>query len=116
MTKFLVVDDEPIIAMTICDWLTDLGHTVVGLASDLDEALSLSEGSLDAAILDVSLGERTTEAVAERLAERGLPFAVASGHDVASMPAAFGRGLPLPKPFGFESFRQFVERLVGKGA
>jgi CheY-like chemotaxis protein len=114
MAKILVVDDEPLIALTVSDWLTDLGHDVVGPAGDLSDALTLCETPLDAAILDVSLGARTTEAVATRLAERGLPFAVASGHDVGSTPAAFARGLPLPKPFGFETFRQFVERLLSE--
>jgi CheY-like chemotaxis protein len=112
MAQILVVDDEPIIAMTMADWLTDLGHIVVGPASDLRQALTLCEGRIDAAFLDVSLGAHTTEEVAARLAARGVPFAVASGHDPASLVAAFARGLALPKPFGFETFRQTVERLL----
>ncbi|HXT07113.1 MAG TPA: hypothetical protein VN715_09275 [Roseiarcus sp.] len=43
MARFLVVDDEPIIAMTIAEWLTDLGHTVLGPAADLASALRLRE-------------------------------------------------------------------------
>jgi CheY-like chemotaxis protein len=113
MAKILVVDDEPIIAMTMGDWLSDLGHDVVGPAGDLDEALALGDVAIDAAILDVSLGQRTTEALAERLVARGVPFAVASGHDAAFINSVFARGLPLPKPFGFETFRKTVEALLG---
>ncbi len=112
MAQILVVDDEPIIAMTVCDWLGDLGHTALGPATDLATALTLTEGAPDAVILDVSLGAQTTVAVARRLLELGVPFAVASGHDRNTMDPAFAAGLPLPKPFGFETFRRVIEQLL----
>ncbi len=112
MAQILVVDDEPIIAMTIADWLDDLGHSVVGPVADLPTALALVEQPLDAAILDISLGMDTTVSVARRLAELGAPFVVATGHDPAMMDPAFATGLFLAKPFGFESFRRVVERLL----
>ena len=112
MARILVVDDEPIIAMTVGDWLADLGHTVLGPATDLTTALALAEQAVDAVILDISLGAQTTVALARRLAERGIPFAVASGHDATTADPAFAAGLPLPKPFGFETFRHVVERLL----
>ena len=112
MATILVVDDEPIIAMTMGDWLADLGHSVVGPATDYASAVALSEEAFDAAILDVSLGSETTTGIAVRLSSRGVPFAVASGHDAQSIDAAFANGLLLPKPFGFETFRRVVERLL----
>jgi CheY-like chemotaxis protein len=112
MPKILVVDDEPIIAVTIAEWLDDLGHVVVGPAADVPNALRLAEQPLDAAILDISLGRETTRAVALRLAERGVPFAVATGHDAASIDPVFAQRPLLPKPFGFEMFRQVVDRLL----
>lgn len=112
MARFLVVDDEPIIAMTIGDWLADLGHTVLGPAADLATALALAEEDLDGAILDISLGRHTTVSLAVRLIDRGVPFAVASGHAPETINAAFAQGLILSKPFGFESFRCIVERLL----
>lgn len=112
MASILVVDDEPIIAMTMGDWLADLGHQVLGPATDYAGALAFAEQALDAAILDVSLGAQTTIAIARRLSDRGVPFAVASGHDAQTMDPAFSTGLLLPKPFGFEAFRRIVERLL----
>lgn len=112
MPNILVVDDEPIIAVTIADWLDDLGHVVVGPAADVPNALALAEQPLDAAILDISLGRETTRAVALRLAERGVPFAVATGHDAGSIDAAFAQRPLLSKPFGFETFRKVVDRLL----
>jgi CheY-like chemotaxis protein len=115
MAQILVVDDEPLIAMTMGDWVTDLGHEAVGPAIGLEEALSMCEAArLDAAILDVSLGPVTTEAVAVRLFERGVPFAVASGHDAASLSSVFARGAHLSKPYGFEAFRRMVEILLAR--
>jgi CheY-like chemotaxis protein len=111
MARFLVVDDEPIIAMTIADWLADLGHTVLGPAGDLASALALAEEQIDGAIIDISLGRHTTVALAVRLVEHGVPFAVASGHAPETINAAFAEGLILPKPFGFEAFRCIVKRL-----
>jgi CheY-like chemotaxis protein len=112
MPQILVVDDEPIIAMTIVDWLADLGCDALGPATDLVSALSLVEDAVDAVILDVSLGAQTTVSVARRLVERGVPFAVASGHDAATMDPVFANGILLPKPFGYETFRHVVERLL----
>jgi len=112
MARILVVDDEPLIAMSMGEWLADLGHSVVGPASDLASALALVETEIDAAILDVTLGAQTSLSVARRLAERGVPFAVASGHDVVNLDEAYASGVPLPKPFGFETFRHIVEQLL----
>jgi CheY-like chemotaxis protein len=112
MARILVVDDEPIIAMTVAEWLADLGHVAVGPAADLACATALAEQPVDAAILDISLGPQTTAELAERLAARGVPFAVATGHDSEAVRGAFARGVLLPKPFTFETFRHAVERLL----
>jgi len=115
MAQILVIDDEPIVAMAVGVWLADLGHTVVGPAMDLATALALAEQAVDAVILDISLGAHTTAALALRLAEQGVPFAVATGHDAATTDPAFAKGLLLAKPFGFEAFRHVVERLLALG-
>ena len=112
MARILVIDDEPLIAMSVSDWLADLGHDVVGPAVDLASALTLVEEPIDAAILDVSLGKEDSTPVARRLIDRKIPFAVASGHEVKGLEEPFASGLELPKPFGFENFRQVVERLL----
>lgn len=116
MARILVVDDEPIIAMMVADWLADLGHTVLGPAGDLKSAVALAQDAIDAVILDVTLGVQTTATLAEQLAERGVPFAVATGHDGASVGAAFAGGLMLPKPFMFETFRRAVCRMLAAGS
>jgi DNA-binding response OmpR family regulator len=116
LARILIVDDEPIIAMTMADWLTDLGHSVIGPATEYASDVSLAQQALDDAILDISLGSHTTATIARGLGERRAPFAVASGYEAQSMDAAFARGLILAKPFGFETFRRLVERLLDGGS
>ena len=55
--RVLVVEDEMMVSMLIEDMLSDLGCTVVGPASRLDEAIELAnQAELDCAVLDVNLG------------------------------------------------------------
>ena len=116
MARILIVDDEPLIAEIAVEWLAEMGHAVVGPAYDLKTALSLADGDLDAAILDVSLGRNDSYPVADRLKARGAPFAFATGYGLdPSDPRR--RGVPqLPKPFDFETFRAVVEALLSSTA
>lgn len=51
--RILVVEDEPLIAMTLADDLADLGCTTIGPAHSLERALALIEDEhFDAALLD----------------------------------------------------------------
>ncbi len=57
MAKLLIVDDEPLITAMTEDWLSELGHLVVGPAHNLATAMELAASDIDAAIVDVSLGK-----------------------------------------------------------
>jgi DNA-binding NarL/FixJ family response regulator len=73
--RVLVADDEILIALDLGDILGDAGAEIVGPCGTLAEALrAAEEPELSAAVLDVRLGRDTTETVAARLAERGVPF------------------------------------------
>ena len=59
--SILVVEDSYLNAAGLSRQLTELGHTVVGPAASVEDALLLlSQQSVDAAILDISLGNNTT--------------------------------------------------------
>ena len=84
----------------------------VGPAYDLKTALPLIESDLDGAILDVTLGRDTSYPAADRLSERGVPFAFSTGHGPEGLDAK-RRDVPqLAKPFEFDSFRAVVEALL----
>ena len=77
--RILVVDDEFLILVSIEDALCDAGAEIV-TASTLPDALKCAtDEPLSAALLDVRLGRKTTEAVADVLAARSVPFAFYTG-------------------------------------
>jgi CheY-like chemotaxis protein len=116
MARFLVVDDEPLIAMLAQDWLEELGHQTLGPAHDLPTALRLAQEPVDAALLDVSLGADKSFDVARRLQAAGVPFAFATGHAPDPFLDEFADSLTLAKPFSFESFSGVVAELARRSA
>jgi CheY-like chemotaxis protein len=98
--RVLVVEDELMIRMLLEDMLDDLGYEVAGAASRFDEAITLAkEASFDAAILDVNINGREVYPVAEAIADRGLPFAFATGYGEAGLPERYRKLPTLQKPF-----------------
>ncbi len=84
--QILIVEDEPLIAMMLEDFLDVLDKQVAGTVDSVDDALArVAEGGIDAAILDVNLrgGQKSTP-VAEALAERGVPFVFATVRPTSS--------------------------------
>jgi CheY-like chemotaxis protein len=98
--RVLVVEDEMMVSMLIEDMLDDLGCTVVGPASRLDEAMALAgEVELDCAVLDVNLGGQSIFPLADLLRAKGAPFAFATGYGDAGL-REVDKGSPvLQKPF-----------------
>ena len=98
--RVLVVEDEMMVSMLIEDMLGDLGCTVVGPASRLDEAIALAnDAELDCAVLDVNLGGQPIFPLADLLRARGAPFAFATGYGDAGL-RDVDKGSPvLQKPF-----------------
>jgi len=113
MPRILVLDDEPLIAAMLAEWLAECGCQAVGPAFTAAAALRLAETeALDGAILDVSLGEGDSLRVAEVLNARGVPVAFATGYGAFDLPPSFPDAPVLAKPFDFEEIRATVARLV----
>jgi CheY-like chemotaxis protein len=114
MARILIVDDEPLIAAMMEEWLSELGHVVVGPAHNLAQALELGKSELDAAIVDVSLGKDNSYPLVDALIARGLPFALATGYGPDGVEPKY-RGQPtLGKPFEFATFRGAIDHLVAE--
>ena len=98
--RVLVVEDEMMVSMLIEDMLSDLGCTVIGPASRLDEAMDLARtADIDCAVLDVNLGGQPIFPLADILRAKGAPFAFATGYGDAGLRAE-DKGSPLlQKPF-----------------
>ena len=111
--RILIVEDEALVAMLLEDMLTELGFDVVGPAHTLPRALELLESEpVDAAILDVNLGNCRSYPIAQKAAAKGIPFIFASGYD---SPGAQWDGPTrmLRKPFDNRTLRAAVVALLG---
>jgi two-component sensor histidine kinase len=111
--RILVVEDEPLIGLDIVAALEDAGATVTGPAATIDEACRLIEsGSFDAALVDANLHGHPVGRVAETLAQRGVPFAFATGYDRDGLPQGFKDMPILRKPSGSDQVVGMVARLL----
>ena len=80
--RLLVVEDESLIALELCQGLMSLGWEIVGPAATVSEAMPLIDASdpVDAAVLDVNLGGSLVYPLAERLQSLGVPFVFCTGY------------------------------------
>ena len=109
----LIVEDEPIIAMMLEDYLDLLGCAVAGTADNVPEALAIVEGGgFDLAILDVSLRDGAEcWPIADALAARNIPFILASGGVGTMKGDVPGCSTMLEKPYALADVRAAIERL-----
>lgn len=76
----LIVEDDIFIALDLERVLDDAGCGVVGPAASVELALAkISVTKLDAALLDVNLGQELVFPVADRLSAEGIPFIFVTG-------------------------------------
>ena len=111
--RILIVEDEPLIAMMLEDFLDALDHQIAGIADNVAAALDLiGQGGCDGAILDVNLrGGETSWPVADRLAEAGIPFVIATGGGGDSIAEAHRARPVLSKPFTMDSIEKALAGL-----
>lgn len=73
--RVLLVEDSFLVAKSISNQLTDLGCRVVGPFNNTADARdAIQAGGCDAAVLDVNLGDETSERIADDLRAQNLPF------------------------------------------
>lgn len=104
--RILVVEDEVLIAFALEDLLLQLECVVIGPAHSLADALELLDRQpLDAALLDVNLDGVRSYRLAERLAERGVPFVFVTGCAEDSVDWTGGPAKILHKPYTDDAIR-----------
>lgn len=86
----LIVEDEYFLADETRRKLEKLGAVVVGPTGNVQDALELIKTSpVDAAILDVHLGDEFVFPVAEELESRDIAFVFATSYDPSIIPVKF---------------------------
>jgi len=112
--NILVVDDDPLIAMSTVDMLEDLGHVVVERNSGQDALAYLATATdLDLVITDYAMpqmnGFELIKAV--RATNPHLPVLLASGF--ADLPDGDASGIPrIAKPYSQAQLREIIRSLV----
>jgi DNA-binding response OmpR family regulator len=97
--RVLVVEDEPIIALDIRQQLANAGFEVLGPATSVANALPFITGpGCDVAVLNVNLGNETSEPIARELRASGKPFVVLSGYSTDDLPPSFNGATVITKP------------------
>jgi PAS domain S-box-containing protein len=117
LATILLVDDDPLIAMSTADMLEDLGHTVIETHS-AERALEILDAGqpVDLIMTDQAMPGMTGIEFAEVVRGRqpGLPVLLATGY--ADLPAGKTTDLPrLSKPYRQEQLQAEIDRLL-KGA
>ena len=115
--RVLVVEDEFYIADDLRRCLTDAGATVIGPEPTLQRALdAVDAGGFDCAVLDLNLHGASAAPIADRLADLGIPFAIATGYGSAAVPERFNHTPRCEKPFDPARLVQLLSRLVAERA
>ncbi|WP_437598545.1 response regulator [Sorangium sp. So ce590] len=109
--RILIVEDEPMIASSLEDVLTDLGCVVIGPALNMRDAIRLArEAEMDGASLDINIAGEKVYAVADILRERGIPYVFMTGYGKAGLRESdLGRPV-LQKPYSLNRFVEIVMR------
>ena len=116
MMRVLVVEDEPIVAMLLEDYLIELGHQVVGPVSTVADALALiAADAFDFAVLDVNLGGERSDAVAAALGAIGRPYIFATGYGRQGLEDDEHR-IVLEKPYRMDQIAAALARAIAGGS
>ena len=111
--RVILIEDEPLIAVTAQEMLEHLGCLVVGPVASLRSAINqCATVDADAAIVDLLLQGQEAYAVAAILAARNLPFGFADdGHHKHTDPNWTDRPI-LPKPYTMAGLRAFLLQVL----
>jgi DNA-binding response OmpR family regulator len=111
--RVLLLEDEPMIAAMLAQWLAERGFVAVGPVSTNAEALNLLDTCvLDGAILDIGVVDGRSYPVARELDRLKIPFIFATGYSDYEIDTAFAHVAVLGKPFEFEVLSSLLHALL----
>ena len=111
LLRFMILDDEAIIALDLAGILQDLGHSVVSMVTRVAGGMEFARyGGLDMAILDINVHGVASFPLAAILQDRGIPVIFASGYGETGLIDGFRDALVLTKPYGVDHLSQVVAK------
>lgn len=110
--RVLIVEDNVLIAMDMAAMMGELDCAVIGPVSNVASGLeAVRQSEIDAAVLDVNLGDERIWPVAELLDDRGIPFVLTTGYDGAEIPRRFADRPLVQKPVAADDLRRALSRI-----
>jgi CheY-like chemotaxis protein len=107
--RVLVVEDEAMLSLNLETMLLDMGCVVAGTADKIDDALQIARTSqFDVALLDVNLGGKRVDPVAEAIRARGTPIVFITGYGKTA-----ASGLVLEKPYSAAGLERMLNKALG---
>lgn len=112
--RILLVEDSAFVAEAVAAFLAGQGVTVLGPANRVPMAMVLIEGDPpDAAVLDVDLDGTPSWPVADSLADRGIPFLLATAYSAdGAVPERFRNRPRLLKPYSVKDLGTALDALL----
>ena len=115
--SILIVEDEPLIAMMLEDFLESMGYRISGTCDSVSDALAEADrGGFDLAILDVNLKGESVWPVAAKLRDQGTPFVLASGGHVEPPPPEFKNAPMIEKPFTIDRVTPIIDAVLAQSS
>ena len=112
--RLLIVEDALLLALELEAGLQEAGAVMVGSAADVDEAMSMVDRPIDAAVLDANLNGASVLPVASALAARGIPFVFATGYgDNRFNPTGFDAPV-IRKPYDVTQVTAALAEITGR--
>jgi CheY-like chemotaxis protein len=111
--RVLLVEDEALLLMMTADMVDELGHQVVAKAGSIEQAMIvLQVADFDHAVLDVNVAGQPITSIAAIIADRGLPFVLATGYGAGALPEEFRDRPHLRKPFLLSQLRAAIDAAI----
>lgn len=115
--KVLVVEDEALVAMDVCEMLVELGLEIVGPAARLPDALQLIDAHPDLAfaVMDMNLAGVRSWPAARALRGRGAPVLFLTGYIAAQsdLPDDLADVVICAKPVDLRSLADAIREAAG---
>jgi CheY-like chemotaxis protein len=97
--RVLIVEDEPLISMTLGDLIEDTLPADVVIKSCVNEARKVMGEPFDLALLDIDVTNGKTYEIARALGRKNVPYVFITGSLKEHLPADLGNVPFISKPF-----------------
>lgn len=112
--RILIVEDEYMLACDLRQELEDAGAVVIGPEPSVERALSriTVEARIDAAVLDINLGDEPAFPIADALNRQQIPFIFASGYGEDAIATRYPDAINCSKPLNMRDLLHSLEEAL----